>query len=115
MTFSKWEDNKNVTCRFCGGLLDDWGFCQEALSNIGLDLAGAWRLVGQKKKRMASNQVKARVARIVSGQLTNENAGEICLICRRQFFHGVCPGCGLKVYQNSPLEIYLLFLSGHWS
>lgn len=110
-----WEDDERQYCPGCGGLLDAWGLCQEALSKIGLDLAGAWRLVSLKKKRMTLTLVKARVAQIVSGQLTSENAGEICLICRRQFFHGVCPGCGLEIQQNSPLEIYLLFLAGRWS
>ncbi|MFA5070467.1 MAG: hypothetical protein WC528_04260 [Patescibacteria group bacterium] len=111
-----WEEegDRRKYCPSCGGKLDAWGLCREAAGKISLDLASAWRLASQSKGKLSQKEIRERIDAIAAQPLTSEHAGSICLICKRQFLHGVCPGCGLPIKYNSRQEIFFLHLFRDW-
>lgn len=97
-------------CFLCGGKKDEFGnICEEIMRRFP-DLASLYRLVAQPKKRLSPFEFRRRVAEIARHKISRQHAGNICLICSSQFYHGVCPSCGLPIADNSSWEIVHRYL-----
>lgn len=108
-----WDDLKR--CPRCRRFYDQQGFCD---CTGPLDLAKAWRISCRPIGKITPEELRkeriyflgrryARGDQPVEAIIRSE-----CLVCGYSFAGGVCSFCGLSRGQNSPQEIFLMYLGG---